>query len=145
VHGGLRYLQTLDLRRVRESARERATWLAIAPHLVEPLPVLVPAGPGVFPPRFLMAAARITSEFLSPASPRRDRRGAPIPRGRQLSRDACVAAVPEYESLGITGGTLFYDALMYSPERLVLEVLASAGAAGAVVANHLETEAALRR
>src|ERR1051326_1547228 len=42
IHGGLRYLQHLDLRRMRESIRERSMWLRIAPHLVEPPPVLVP-------------------------------------------------------------------------------------------------------
>ena len=42
IHGGMRYLQKLDLRRLRESARERATLLAIAPLIVQPLPVVVP-------------------------------------------------------------------------------------------------------
>ena len=42
IHGGMRYLQKVDLRRLRESARERATLLAIAPALVRPLPVMVP-------------------------------------------------------------------------------------------------------
>ena len=43
VHGGIRYLQHLDVARVRESSRERSAWLRIAPHLVRPLPLLVPA------------------------------------------------------------------------------------------------------
>ncbi|HEV3142141.1 MAG TPA: FAD-dependent oxidoreductase, partial [Vicinamibacterales bacterium] len=38
IHGGLRYLQSLDLRRSRESMRERRTIARIAPHLVQPLP-----------------------------------------------------------------------------------------------------------
>src|SRR5215217_6041067 len=42
VHGGLRYLARGDLRRMRQSIRERSTLLRIAPTLVEPLPVLVP-------------------------------------------------------------------------------------------------------
>src|SRR6266508_4849390 len=42
VHGGIRYLQHLDLARVRESSRERSALLRIAPHLVHPMPVLVP-------------------------------------------------------------------------------------------------------
>ena len=39
IHGGLRYLQHGDLRRFRESVRERSTLLRLAPHLVRPLPV----------------------------------------------------------------------------------------------------------
>ena len=42
VHGGLRYLQHADLRRMRESIRERRTLMKIAPHLVHPLAFLVP-------------------------------------------------------------------------------------------------------
>ena len=42
IHGGLRYLQYGDIRRVRESTRERMTLMRIAPHLVHPLPILIP-------------------------------------------------------------------------------------------------------
>src|SRR2546429_3294408 len=37
IHGGLRYLQSLDIVRARESMRERATLARIAPHAVQPL------------------------------------------------------------------------------------------------------------
>src|SRR5919204_7007720 len=42
IHGGLRYLQTLDFARARESVRERRTMARIAPHAVRPLPFAVP-------------------------------------------------------------------------------------------------------
>lgn len=42
IHGGLRYLQHADLKRMRESIHERTTLMRIAPHLVHPLPVLIP-------------------------------------------------------------------------------------------------------
>jgi len=42
IHGGLRYLETFQLRLVRESLRERAILLRIAPHLVELVPFFVP-------------------------------------------------------------------------------------------------------
>ena len=42
IHGGLRYLQHLDLARARESVRERRTIARIAPHAVRPLPFAVP-------------------------------------------------------------------------------------------------------
>src|ERR1700741_2258963 len=42
IHGGLRYLQTLDIRRARESIRERRTIARIAPHAVRPLPFALP-------------------------------------------------------------------------------------------------------
>src|SRR5436309_11503367 len=42
IHGGLRYLELLDFGLVRESLRERETLRRLAPHLVRPLPFLVP-------------------------------------------------------------------------------------------------------
>src|SRR6187549_436090 len=42
IHGGLRYLQSLDVRRARESIRERRTLARIAPHAVRPLPFVLP-------------------------------------------------------------------------------------------------------
>ena len=42
IHGGIRYLQHADLVRVRQSARARAAFLRTAPHLVRPLPIVVP-------------------------------------------------------------------------------------------------------
>src|SRR3970040_775703 len=45
VHGGLRYLQDGNLSRIRTMARERTTWMRIAPHLVHPLTCLTPTRP----------------------------------------------------------------------------------------------------
>src|SRR5438270_13498477 len=42
IHGGLRYLQSADLGRARESMRERRTLARIAPHAVEPLSFALP-------------------------------------------------------------------------------------------------------
>jgi glycerol-3-phosphate dehydrogenase len=49
IHGGLRYLETYDLRLVRESLVERATMLRTAPHLVSPLRFVLPQGDGSRP------------------------------------------------------------------------------------------------
>jgi glycerol-3-phosphate dehydrogenase len=43
IHGGIRYLQHGDFKRMRESVRERRNLMRIAPHLVHPLPVVIPA------------------------------------------------------------------------------------------------------
>ena len=43
IHGGLRYLQNFDLGLVREALLERQLMVRLAPHLVKPLPFLVPA------------------------------------------------------------------------------------------------------
>ena len=53
VHGGLRYLQNFDLALVREALLERQLMVALAPHLVHPLPLVVPAFDGVRPDRLM--------------------------------------------------------------------------------------------
>ena len=61
IHGGLRYLQHADLRRMRESIREQRTLMRIAPHLVHPLPVLIPTyGHGIRGKEILSTAVFLT-------------------------------------------------------------------------------------
>jgi glycerol-3-phosphate dehydrogenase len=140
VHGGLRYIQSLDLRRMRESIRERSTWLRIAAHLVEPLPVLVPAFRRRIQSRLpLILASAITDTVGRDRNSglHSDRR---LPPGRLLSRRETLDLVPQLDRRDLTGSLLFYDAQMYNSERLVLEVLQAASEAGAVVANYVELE-----
>jgi glycerol-3-phosphate dehydrogenase len=142
VHGGLRYLQHLDFQRSRESIAERSAWLRSAPHLVEPLPVVIPSMRGTFPPRWMLAGALAVNEALSVdrnAGVESRRR---IPRAEVLSRRECLSLVPALDVPGLTGGALFYDAIMYSPERLTLEVVQAAQIAGADTANYTSFERA---
>src|ERR1700746_3822246 len=53
VHGGLRYLQNFDLGLVREALLERRLMVKLAPHLVTPLPIVVPAFGGARPDRLV--------------------------------------------------------------------------------------------
>src|SRR5690349_22821508 len=53
VHGGLRYLQNFDLGLVREALLERQLMVQLAPHLVKPLRLVVPAFEGQRPDRLV--------------------------------------------------------------------------------------------
>src|SRR5205823_5369798 len=53
VHGGLRYLQNFDLGLVREALLERQLMVSLAPHLVRPLALVVPAFEGARPDRLM--------------------------------------------------------------------------------------------
>ena len=145
VHGGLRYLQHLDLRRMRESIRERSTWLRIAPHLVEPLPILVPTYGIGQQSLALLRAALAVNDVISWDRNLALPPGRQISPGRAVSRSECLRLVPELESPALTGGVLFCDAQMYSAERLVLEVAQAASGAGANLANYVEFEAPIVR
>jgi glycerol-3-phosphate dehydrogenase len=138
VHGGLRYLQRLELRTMRVSIRERRFWLRAAPHLVEPLPVVVPDYSGLRDNRFILRAALLLNDVVSADRNQdllADRR---LPAGRLLTAEECIALVPDLCPRGLRGGALFHDAQMYSSERLVLEVVTAAAEAGATVVNHVE-------
>ena len=138
VHGGLRYLQHLGFRRMRESIRERSTWLRIAPHLVTPLPVVMPIYKRSFQSRAVLQAAFAVNDAVAWDRNQHLHPERCLPRGRILSRQECLEFVPQLEGRNLTAGALFYDAQMYSSERLVLEVLEGAHRAGAVVANYVE-------
>jgi glycerol-3-phosphate dehydrogenase len=140
VHGGLRYLQHLDLRRSRESSIERGMWLRSAPHLVEPLPIVVPTLRGAYPNRWMLGAGLAVNEALSVDRNREVEGDRRIPRARVLSRAECLTMIPALDHPRIAGGVMFHDAIMYSPERLALEVIEAAGAAGASTLNYIEFE-----
>jgi glycerol-3-phosphate dehydrogenase len=140
IHGGLRYLQRLDLRQMREAVRERSTWLRIAPHLIEPLPILIPAYRHGLQRLSLLRAALAASDLVTWDRNRDVLPEHRLPPSRIVSRGECLDLVPELDTPELTGGVLFYDAQMYNSERLVLEVVQAAEAAGAVVANYTELE-----
>jgi glycerol-3-phosphate dehydrogenase len=144
IHGGLRYLQHLDLRRMRESIRERSTWLRVAPHLVEPLPVLVPTHGWGLRGKSALRAALAVNDLIAWDRNRTLAVDRHLPAGRAVSRAECLDLVPELGGPGLTGGVLFFDAQMYSSERLVLETVMGAVQAGAEAASYLEVTGPLR-
>lgn len=139
IHGGLRYLQHADLPRMRESIRERSTLMRIAPHLVHPLPVVVPTYGHGLKGSEVMRLALWVNDWVSV-----DRNwGLPdpqkrIPNGRVISAAECLQRLPGISTAGLTGGAIFYDAQVYNSERLVISMLHSAVQAGAEVANNVE-------
>ena len=65
VHGGLRYLRNFELGLVRESLKERRIWQRIAPHLVHPLPFLVPSYGAGWKGRAVLQAGLSLYDLLS--------------------------------------------------------------------------------
>jgi glycerol-3-phosphate dehydrogenase len=138
VHGGLRYLQSADLKRMRESIVERRTLARIAPHLLTPLPFLMPT---YLKPTRSGLAMRVA--FTADALIGHDRNaGVPahlhIPAGRVMGRDECLRLFPDVRRRGLTGGALWYDYQMRSTERLTLAFAEAADAHGACLANYVE-------
>jgi glycerol-3-phosphate dehydrogenase len=139
VHGGLRYLQHADFKRMRESIRERSTLMRVAPHLVHPLPCLMPAyGHGAKGREALWAAMKMNDVMSFDRNAQLDDPQKHIPPGRIVSADEVRRLVPEVETKNLTGGALWYDGQTYNTERLLFSILHSAAKAGAEAANYAE-------
>ncbi len=138
IHGGLRYLQNLELGLVRESLRERRIWSNNAPHMVHPLMFLMPVYDKGLRGRLKMALGLTAYDWLAYDRNRLDDPEKAIPAHRTLSREEAIALEPGLDAPNLTGATTFYDYQMHYPERLALACLRSAVEAGAHAANYVE-------
>ena len=137
IHGGLRYLQQADLPRIRESVYERRAFLRTAPHLVEPLPCVMPTHGHVARSRAVMRAALWINDLLSYDRNRSVDPARQLPAGQILSRQEVRRLLPGLPSAPVTGGVLWHDAIAYDTERIVVGMVRSAVAAGAAAANYV--------
>ena len=137
IHGGIRYLQTLDLSRLLESASEQCYWLWAAPHLVRPLPFILPTRGWGARSRYAVGLALAAYGLLSS---RCSVNGVAMPAGRVLSRDACLAALPGLNDQTISGGMLWHDLQMLEADRLLLECVQQAVAFGATACNYIAAQ-----
>ncbi len=140
VHGGLRYLQHLDFRRMRESIRERSMWLRTAPHLVHLLPCLSATTKRLTRTRSAFRAAFCVNDLVGWDRNRGAAVRRRIPGGKILSRDEALTFYPGNDADAVTGGAVWHDGQMYHSERLVWAVLADAARYGAVLGNHVCVE-----
>jgi glycerol-3-phosphate dehydrogenase len=141
VHGGLRYLQNFDLGLVREALLERQLLAALAPHLVRPLPLIVPAFDGQRPDR-LVGIGLNMYDVMARGRRRRDAEPDDWSPARHRTIDGSEVAelVPALAPRNPTGGYLFYDC-QTDDVRLVLTVLGEAERFGAVPVNRAEAVA----
>jgi glycerol-3-phosphate dehydrogenase len=162
VHGGLRYLQNFDLGLVREALLERSLMVALAPHLVHPLPLVVPAFDGAHPDRMVGVGLNLYDVMSVDRGRRRARRGrrsrserssGPAAeegdswspeRHRVISGEEVVELLPALAAREPTSGYLFYDC-QTDDVRLVLTVLGEAERFGAVCANRVAVTGLLER
>ncbi len=144
VHGGIRSLQHGKVRELREYMRERRALSRVAPHLVHPLPFLIPTYGRLQRGRLALRTYFIAYDLLT-----RDRNAGldiakQLGRSHILSRDECLRQHPAIDPDGVTGGALWYDCQMYSGDRVTLAFVKSAAAAGACVANYVGAHGLLR-
>jgi glycerol-3-phosphate dehydrogenase len=132
IHGGLRYLEHGEVGLVRESLKERERLLRIAPHLIKPLPMLIPiykdARRGLLKIRAGMLAYDLLSFDKS------------LKRYRMLSRSETIARAPGLNAEDLLGAAIYYDAQIEYAERLVLENALSAHQHGATIETYARVD-----
>ena len=146
VHGGLRYLQNFDLGLVREALLERQLMVNLAPHLVRPLPLLIPAFEGKRPHR--LAGMGLNMYDVMASDRIRRRRGGEDEwspeRHRTIDAEETKELLPALASREPTSAYLFYDC-QTDDVRLVLTILGEAERFGAVCCNSAEATGLIER
>src|SRR5215475_540226 len=132
IHGGLRYLELFDFSLVRESLRERETLRRLAPHLVRPLPFLVPI---YRDSSRSLIKVRIGLKLYDWLTPRRGRE-----RYRVLPPVDALSLEPALRASDLKGAGYYFDDLLLFPERLCLENILSACRHGARAFNYAQVE-----
>ncbi len=140
IHGGLRYLEMLDFRLVHEGLRERALLLGrLAPHLVHPVPILWPLRRPVVERAYVGAGIALYDLLgLSTGT------GRGLPLHRHLSKRSAMAMAPGLRPDVLKGAILYYDAQV-DDARYVVDVVRTAAALGAAVANRVAAVGFLRQ
>ena len=143
VHGGLRYLQNFDLGLVREALLERSLMVNLAPHLVKPLPLLVPTFEGKRPDRVLGVGLNMYDVMAWRRGRDEDEDWSPE-RHRIVDGAETAAMLPALAARDPTAAYLFYDC-QTDDVRLVLTVLGEAERFGAVCVNGCEVNGLVER
>ncbi len=135
VHGGLRYLQQKEYRLVYENLHERQRLLENAPHLVRPLPFLIPLFGKSGTVNKTVAKAYRTALWLYDITG-----GLRIgKRHKRVSKAEALAHLPTLNTDLLAAAFLYYDA-QADDARLTLTLLRTAADRGAVVCNHARVE-----
>jgi glycerol-3-phosphate dehydrogenase len=137
IHGGLRYLQSADVRRMRESILERRTFARIAPRWIAPLAFAMPTGATWARNPIAMKAALSIDAFVG-----RDRNDGVDP-ARHLPAGRIVAGAECRELFDgairtVASAAVWHDYQTINGDRLTLSFAKAAAAHGAALANYVE-------
>lgn len=129
VHGGLRYLEYFEFNLVRESLREREILLQTAPHLVKPIQMTIPIYAQGSRNYWEIQAGMVLYDLLSYDKS--------LPNHRMLGDRKMRQLFRTVEPEGCRGAAQYYDAQVEYAERLCLEIVLSAQAAGADMLSYM--------
>jgi glycerol-3-phosphate dehydrogenase len=141
VHGGLRYLEQLDFRLVREALAERALLLGrLCPHLVRPVSFLYPLRTPLLERAYVGSGIALYDALARRTGAEPAGR---LPRHRHLSRRACLALAPGLRRDALVGGIQYWDAQV-DDARHTLALARTAALHGAALATSVRVVGLLR-
>jgi glycerol-3-phosphate dehydrogenase len=139
VHGGIRYLEQLDFRLVREALIERGLLLQrIAPHLVKPVRFLYPLTVPLVERAYIGAGMTLYDAFSWSGG-----RPPGVPHHRHLTRNQVLRAMPSLKRDAFVGGLTYWDAQV-DDARFVSSLARTASFYGANVASRVRVEGFLK-
>jgi glycerol-3-phosphate dehydrogenase len=139
IHGGLRYLEQLNVSLVREALSERSLLLQrLAPHLVQPVSFLCPLTHHVWERAYV--GLGVTAYDILGLSMGQTRG---LPGHRQLTRQSAMRLAPALKRSALTGAFLYWDAQV-DDARYVVTLLRTAAGFGAHVASRTQVTGFLR-
>ncbi|MEM1123042.1 MAG: glycerol-3-phosphate dehydrogenase/oxidase [Bacteroidota bacterium] len=127
IHGGLRYLQQLDIGLVRETGTERAIVHRLAPHVVLPEKMLMPIVEGGKYGYWMASFGLKVYDILANVEGD-DRR-------KMLNKEESLAKEPLLGADNLKGG-VFYAEYRTDDARLTIELIKTAVRHGALAANY---------
>jgi glycerol-3-phosphate dehydrogenase len=130
IHGGLRYLQYMQIQLVKEALIERERLLRMYPHLVKPLPFVMP----VYHSNFGLVKMKIGLTGYDQLA-----NSSILPKHHGLSKNEMIQQYPLYKKEGLKGGYYYYDAIT-DDARLTNEVIMEADELGGTAINYLSAQ-----
>ncbi len=141
LHGGLRYLPHLEIRRTFEAIREQESWLRNAPHLAAPQTFLSPTyDNSLLRCRPLLSMAIYANNVLTHSCRKIPDPARRLPAGRIMGAADFKALAPQVDGRHVNGAAVWSDICLYDSERLVIAMLKDAVSEGAVVANYVSAD-----
>jgi glycerol-3-phosphate dehydrogenase len=138
IHGGLRSLQRLDLPGALHMMNERRWFFRNFPDLVRPMPFLMPLYGRGLKRGFVFQAGLEANGLLSRHRNEGVRADRLLPKGQILTREETIQRFPMVDRKGLKNGGLWYDGMLSSPQRLLMEALRWACEQGAMALNYVE-------
>jgi glycerol-3-phosphate dehydrogenase len=132
IHGGLRYLEHVEIDLVRESLRERERLFANAPHLVVPLEFVIPLYKRNKRPPWMIKIGMLGYDVLSFDKS--------VGTHKMMSRDEVLRRMPGLDPHELKGAAMYYDGQVELAERLCVENALSARDHGALVLTYARVD-----